>query len=90
MKSTGIVRKLDQLGRINIPIALRRTLDIKAQDPVGLFIDNDKIIFKKHTANNACLITGDVSANNMELENGIVLSPEGAEILLEKLKKEQE
>lgn len=48
MKSTGIVRKLDDLGRIVIPIELRRTLQIDEKDPVEIFVEDDKIILKKY------------------------------------------
>ena len=47
MKSTGIVRKLDELGRITIPIELRRTLDVAERDPIEIFTDEDRIIIRK-------------------------------------------
>lgn len=49
LKSTGIVRNLDQLGRIVLPIELRRVLDIESgDDSVEVFIDGSTIIFKKY------------------------------------------
>ncbi|WP_081327866.1 AbrB/MazE/SpoVT family DNA-binding domain-containing protein [Lysinibacillus sp. FSL M8-0337] len=48
MKSTGIVRKVDELGRVVIPKELRRTLGIEEKDPVEIYIDGDKIILKKY------------------------------------------
>jgi transcriptional pleiotropic regulator of transition state genes len=48
MKATGIVRKIDELGRIVIPMELRRTLDIKKRDPIEIFIDGDKIVLQKY------------------------------------------
>lgn len=48
MKSTGIVRKVDELGRVVIPIELRRVLDIAEKDPVEIFVDGNKIILKKY------------------------------------------
>ena len=48
MKSTGVVRQLDTLGRIVIPIELRRTMDIAAKDFVEIFVDGDQIILKKY------------------------------------------
>ena len=48
MKSTGIVRKLDELGRITIPIELRRTLDVVERDPIEIFTDEGCIILKKY------------------------------------------
>ena len=40
MKSTGIIRKVDELGRIVLPIELRRTLDIEVRDEMEIFIDD--------------------------------------------------
>jgi transcriptional pleiotropic regulator of transition state genes len=48
MKSTGIVRKLDELGRITLPIELRRTLGVSERDPLEIFVDEDRIILKKY------------------------------------------
>ena len=48
MKSTGIVRKLDELGRITLPIELRRNLNVNERDPLEIFVDDDKIILKKY------------------------------------------
>lgn len=48
MKSTGIVRKLDELGRITIPIELRRNLNVNDRDPLEIFVEDDKIILKKY------------------------------------------
>lgn len=57
MKSTGIVRKLDKLGRVVIPIELRRTFDIKVNDPLEIFVDDDKIILKKFSP--SCIFCGE-------------------------------
>lgn len=48
MKSTGIVRKIDNLGRIVIPMELRRTMNIKNGDPIEMFTDSNGIILKKY------------------------------------------
>ena len=48
MKSTGIVRKLDELGRIVLPIELRRTLDIADRDPLEIYVSDDTIMLKKY------------------------------------------
>ena len=50
MKSTGIVRKVDELGRIVLPIELRRTLDIAEKDSMEIYIEGDTIILKKVSA----------------------------------------
>ena len=47
MKSTGIIRKVDDLGRIVLPIELRRTLDIAERDELEIFMEGDQIILRK-------------------------------------------
>lgn len=48
MKSTGIVRKVDELGRIVLPIELRRSLNIDVKDSLEIFVDEDRIVLKKY------------------------------------------
>lgn len=48
MKSTGIVRKVDELGRVVLPIELRRSLDIDERNAVEVFVDDNKIILRKY------------------------------------------
>lgn len=48
MKSTGIVRKVDELGRVVLPIELRKTLHIDVKDPMEIFVDENSIILKKY------------------------------------------
>ena len=48
MKSTGIVRKVDELGRVVLPIELRRNLNIQEKDSLEIFVDDEKIILKKY------------------------------------------
>ena len=48
MKSTGIVRKVDELGRIVLPIELRRTLDIAEKDSLEIYVDESTIVLKKY------------------------------------------
>ena len=50
MKSTGIVRKVDELGRIVLPIELRRTLDISEKDTLEIFVEGASIVLKKYRA----------------------------------------
>lgn len=57
MKSTGIVRKVDELGRIVLPIELRRTLDIAERDPLEIYVDGSSIILKKYMP--ACIFCGE-------------------------------
>lgn len=47
MKSTGIIRKVDELGRIVLPIELRRVLDIAERDELEIYMENDRIILQK-------------------------------------------
>lgn len=56
MKSTGIVRRIDDLGRVVLPVELRRTLDLEVRDPVEIFIEGDAIVLRKYDA--ACLFCG--------------------------------
>ncbi|WP_436514036.1 AbrB/MazE/SpoVT family DNA-binding domain-containing protein [Clostridium thermobutyricum] len=57
MKSTGIVRKIDDLGRVVIPKELRRTLNINECDPLEIFIEDESIILKKY--NPGCIFCGE-------------------------------
>ena len=59
MKATGIVRKVDELGRIVLPIELRRTLDIEERDALEIYLDGDKIVLQKYEP--ACLFCGSSS-----------------------------
>ena len=56
MKSTGIIRKVDDLGRIVLPIELRRTLDIEERDEIEIYMESDKIILQKFEP--ACIFCG--------------------------------
>lgn len=87
MKSTGIVRKLDKLGRFVIPKELRNLLNLDTDAPMEYFVENDKIILKKYIPVHSCFITGDVKDSNVEYAPGLILSPKGVEILLNNLKK---
>ena len=48
MKSTGIIRKVDELGRIVLPIELRRTLDIAERDALEIYVEGSSVILKKY------------------------------------------
>lgn len=61
MKATGIVRKIDDLGRIVLPIELRRTLGISDRDSLEIFVDQNNIVLKKYEP--ACIFCG--SADNV-------------------------
>ncbi|WP_240377901.1 AbrB/MazE/SpoVT family DNA-binding domain-containing protein [Bacillus piscicola] len=86
MKTTGIVRKVDELGRVVIPIELRRTLEIAVKDPLEISVDDERIILTKYKPRRACQITGESSDQNLSLADGkVILSPEGAKILMREL-----
>lgn len=57
MKSTGVVRKVDELGRVVIPIELRRTLEIAEKDALEIYVEGEHIILKKYQP--ACIFCGD-------------------------------
>ncbi|MBS4959439.1 MAG: AbrB/MazE/SpoVT family DNA-binding domain-containing protein [Clostridiales bacterium] len=59
MKSTGIVRKVDELGRVVLPIELRRSMNINVKDSMEIFVDDDKVILKKYEP-------ADIFTGNME------------------------
>ena len=76
MKSTGIVRKIDELGRIVIPVEVRRTMNIqtakekgsddkKDNDALEIFVDGEEIIFKKY--NPGCHCCGNVDGDLKEI-----------------------
>lgn len=71
MKSTGIVRKVDGLGRMVIPIELRRTLGIDTKDPLEIYVDGDKIILKKYEP--ACIFCGE-AGDTVQFKGKIVCS----------------
>ena len=58
MKTTGIVRKVDELGRIVVPIELRRSLGIGDRDAVEIYMKDDSIIIRKHQP--SCVFCGSV------------------------------
>ena len=66
MKSTGVVRKVDELGRIVLPIEIRKVLDIKQKDAIEIFTDEDKIILQKYQP--ACVFCN--SADDIVYFNG--------------------
>ncbi len=66
MKATGIVRKVDELGRIVLPIELRRTLDIDIKDSLEIYVDQDQIILRKYEP--TCIFCG--SSKNISTFKG--------------------
>lgn len=72
MKSTGIVRKVDELGRVVLPIELRRTLDIAEKDALEIYVDGATIILKKYEP--ACIFCG--NAKNIVSYKGKNICPD--------------
>lgn len=56
MKATGIVRKVDELGRIVLPVELRRSLDVQVKDALEIYMDGENIVLKKYEP--ACTFCG--------------------------------
>ncbi len=61
MKATGIVRRIDELGRVVLPVELRRTLGLEVKDPVEIFMEDDAIVLRKYEP--TCIFCG--SARNV-------------------------
>ena len=66
MNSIGIVRNVDELGRVVLPMELRESLDIKVKDPLEIFVDGLEIILKKYEPD--CIFCGD--SNDITLFKG--------------------
>lgn len=81
MKSTGIVRKVDELGRIVLPIELRRTLDIAEKDSMEIYIEGDAIILRKYQP--ACIFC--VSAKDIVSYRGKNVCSDCIRMLEEKI-----
>jgi len=62
MKSTGIVRGIDSLGRIVLPKELRTTLHLDGDTKLEIFVDGDTIVLKKHRPAGSCDFCGDANA----------------------------
>lgn len=66
MKSTGIVRRIDDLGRVVLPIELRRVLDLDKDSSLEIYVNEDTIMLKKYQP--ACIFCG--SAENVQTYQG--------------------
>ncbi|MCY7778778.1 AbrB/MazE/SpoVT family DNA-binding domain-containing protein [Bacillus haynesii] len=85
MEKAAFIREMDDLGRIVLPKRIRKVLKINEQDSIEIFVEDEKVILRKYLEGKACFVTGTVSDHNKILSGGIVLSPEGARILLQDL-----
>lgn len=59
MRSTGIVRRVDELGRLVLPVELRRTMNIGEKDGIEIFTEEDRIILRKYQPSEACAFCGE-------------------------------
>lgn len=69
MKATGIIRRVDELGRVVIPIEIRNQFNIVEKDPIEIFVDNSSIILKKFEPN--CIFCGNTE-NLVEFKGRLV------------------
>ncbi|MES1051794.1 AbrB/MazE/SpoVT family DNA-binding domain-containing protein [Bacillus thuringiensis] len=86
MKNTGVTRKVDELGRVVIPVELRRTLGFAEGTALDFHVDGENVVLRKQ--DKSCFVTGEVSESNIELLGGrMFLSKAGANELLDALEK---
>lgn len=83
MKSTGIIRRVDELGRVVLPIELRNKFGITEKDPMEIYVDGSSIILKKYEPN--CIFCG--SSKNLVNYEGKMICEKCAE-KISKLKAE--
>ena len=79
MKYTGIVRRVDELGRIVLSKELRRTMNIKEGDPLEICTDEGSIILKKYI--NQCVCCGSGDSDRLVEKNGVLICPKCVEEL---------
>ncbi|MEW4154399.1 AbrB/MazE/SpoVT family DNA-binding domain-containing protein [Bacillus thuringiensis] len=86
MKKTGMVRRMDELGRVVLPKEMRRSLDLVTNTQVEMFIRDGNVHMRKQER--TCFVTGESTENHLELYDGrLILSQEGAQDLLTTLQK---
>jgi len=86
MQSTGIVRRLDKIGRIVIPKELRKSLEIKQNDLLEIFTDEEKIVLEKYHHDCYCMVTGEATTTPILLADGkITVSEKGLQLLKKEL-----
>ena len=69
MKSTGIIRRMDELGRVVIPIEIRNQFNIVEKDPIEIYVDGSSIVLKKFEPN--CIFCGNTK-NLLEYHNKLI------------------
>lgn len=84
MKSTGIVRRVDELGRVVIPIEMRNKFGIAVKDPIEIYVDGSNIVLKKFEQ--SCIFCG--NTNDLSEYKGKLLCKECAEQIAKGTKSE--
>lgn len=69
MKATGIIRRVDELGRVVIPIEIRNQFNIVEKDPIEIYVDGSSIVLKKYEPN--CIFCGSTE-NLVEYKDKLV------------------
>lgn len=87
MKSTGIIRKVDELGRVVIPIEIRNKFDIAEKDPIEIYVDGSSIVLKKYEPN--CVFCGNTK-HLMSYKDKLVFSKCSQQIANLEEKKEDD
>lgn len=83
MKDTGIVRRIDELGRVVLPKELRTTLELKEKDGVRIFVDKGAIVLKPHRT--ACFACGEEETSELVEVNECTICRSCARQAVEKL-----
>ncbi|WLR41707.1 AbrB/MazE/SpoVT family DNA-binding domain-containing protein [Bacillus carboniphilus] len=89
MDTSFMSRKMDRLGRVTLPSGIRKRLDIKLNDPLEIFIDEDSIVLKKYDEPpDSCIVTGEKSNYLFDLCNGqLSVSTEGIDYLKKEIER---
>jgi len=85
MKATGIIRRIDDLGRVVIPKEIRRTLSIREGDPFEIVIHNDMVCYKKYTPETEYLNT--IERMLINLTEDVDVTPDKKEVLILKIEE---
>lgn len=92
MRDTGIVRRVDELGRVVIPKEIRKTLRIREGDPIEIFTDKEQLIFRKYSPVQTNIAFAEVVAENLSAltEKSVVVCDTDGVLVVSKTKKELE
>ena len=82
MKATGIVRRIDELGRVVIPKEIRRTLRIREGDPLELFTDRDELMLKKYSPIASVERFADGTAKSLNEQSGFLAAISDGDVIL--------